>query len=87
MRLLSAAVLAASVIIFAPLAALSQAEPFAQALGGLAPETPLEARVGVKIDQITEVDQQAETFSIVGRLRISWHLLSRRRPADRHRAC
>ena len=72
MRIQCAAILAAIVVCLAHAAALAQVEPFADALGGFAPETPLEARVGVKIDQITDVDQQSETFSIVGRMRITW---------------
>lgn len=72
MQRLYAVLLAAIIFTVAPLAGTAQAEPFAEALGGLAPDSPLQARVGVKIDQITEVDQQAETFSIVGRLRITW---------------
>ena len=72
MHFLRAVLLAAIVLVAAPVAATAQAEPFGETLGGLAPDTPVEARVGVKIDQITEVDQRAETFSIVGRLRISW---------------
>lgn len=72
MRIQCTAILAAIVVCLAHLAAAAQAEPFADALGGLAPQTPLEARVGIKIDQITDVDQQSETFSIVGRMRLSW---------------
>jgi hypothetical protein len=37
-----------------------------------APSRPLEVRIGIKIDQIKFVNQQAENFGVVGTLRLEW---------------
>ncbi len=37
-----------------------------------APSEPIEVRVGVRVQQIKFVDQQAENFGIVGSLRLEW---------------
>jgi hypothetical protein len=38
----------------------------------LAASEPVEVRVGVQLDQVTDVDQKAENYSIVGTLLMSW---------------
>ena len=45
---------------------------FASFLAEIAPESPVEVGIGVKVMQITEVDQKAENFSAVARLLLEW---------------
>lgn len=33
---------------------------------------PIEARVGIQIDQLTDIDQKSETFGVVGTIRMQW---------------
>lgn len=33
---------------------------------------PIEARVGVLIDQLTSIDQKSENFGVVGTIRMEW---------------
>ncbi len=39
---------------------------------GLIQQTPLQVEVGIEIDQITSVDQKAENFGAVAKLRLRW---------------
>lgn len=44
-----------------------------QLIGDIAPDEPIRVAVGVRIMQITGVDQKAENFSVVARISLRWH--------------
>jgi len=53
--------------------ALAQTEHrLASALHAATPEKPLEVAVGVRVDQITDVNQKSENFGVVANLRLEW---------------
>lgn len=37
------------------------------------PDTPLEVKVGIEVDQITSVDQKSENYGAVATIRMEWH--------------
>ena len=46
--------------------------PFLSPETTLAADEPIEVSVGFHLDQVTNVDQKAENFSVVGNLLMSW---------------
>jgi len=61
------------VMMVGALATSAQAEQrLTSALDAATPEQPLEVAVGVRVDQITDVDQKSENFGIVANLRLEW---------------
>jgi hypothetical protein len=43
------------------------------ALESLRPETPVEVRIGIQVDQVISVNQKEESFAVVGNLRMEWN--------------
>jgi len=53
--------------------ALAQTEHgLVSSLQAATPENPLEVAVGVRVDQITDVNQKSENFGVVANLRLEW---------------
>ena len=60
-------------MVFWVVVALGQSEQrFASTLDAATPAEPLKVTVGVRVDQITDVDQKSENFGVVANLRIEW---------------
>lgn len=49
------------------------AQADAAALGDAAPKQPTPIKIGIKLQQITNVDQRAENFSVAATLMMRWH--------------
>jgi len=57
-----------------PFAASAQSEenPLRESLRGAAPERAIEVRIGVRVDQVVNINQKSENYEVVGNLRMEW---------------
>lgn len=68
----SALMLLLLLIFWAPFAFAQSGERLHSSRQAVSPEEPHTVEIGVQINQITEIDQKAENFQVVGNIRLEW---------------